>query len=77
MARKRGFTITNHDALIDCAEKLTHSRGFSNARTMRNLLDHSIIEAASSHDEPTIGERDLKVALNEVFDGSGLRTVGF
>ena len=77
MARRRGFSTNNHDALVSCAGKLRHSKGFSNARTMRKLLDHSIIEAAASHDDATIYEKDLRAAANQIFEGRGRRTVGF
>ncbi len=77
MARSRGFTTNNHDALVMCAKKLRCSRGFSNARTMRKLLDHSIIEAASSHDDTTIYDEDLQAAASKVFSGNTQHTIGF
>ncbi|MDO4805699.1 MAG: AAA family ATPase [Coriobacteriales bacterium] len=77
MASSRGFSTENYDELVSCARILRQSKGFSNARTMRKLLDHSIIEAASSHDEATIYDKDLRAALNQVFDGKGRRTIGF
>lgn len=77
MARRRGFSTDNRDALVSCTGKLRHSKGFSNARTMRKLLDHSIIEAAASHDDATIYEKDLRTAANQVFDDKGQRTIGF
>lgn len=77
MARGRGFSTDNRSVVVACAKKLRGSRGFSNARTMRKLLDHSIIEAASSHDGATIRDKDLLAAANRVFDGKGKHAVGF
>lgn len=77
MASIRGFSTDNHDAVVSCAKKLRHSRGFNNARTMRKLLDHSIIEAASSHDDATIRDKDLHAATNQVFAASTQQPIGF
>ena len=77
MARERGFSTDSHDAVVACAGRLRCSRGFSNARTMRKLLDHSIIEAASSHDDATIYDKDLLSAANHVFASKEKQAVGF
>jgi hypothetical protein len=44
---------------------------------MRKLLDHSIIEAASSHDDATIYDKDLLSAANHVFTSKEKQAVGF
>ena len=76
MANKRGFTVEDPKVVERCACKLRSSRGFSNARTMRKLVDHAIVEASCVRDEPLICPTDLTVATREVFEASR-RSAGF
>lgn len=77
MAERRGFSVESSDALIMCTKKLRGSRGFSNARTMRKLLDHAVVEASSARDEAKILDRDILLATEQVYTGERNRRAGF
>lgn len=77
MAMRRGFEDVDRDALVSCVDELRRSRGFSNARTMRKLLDHAVVEAASSHEGATIRSGDLLRASKRVFTAAARRRAGF
>lgn len=75
MAGKRGFEVVDRDVLSECTSRLRSTRDFANARSMRQLVDHSVVEAAWSHDDPTIRGHDLMVATDELFETK--QRVGF
>ena len=76
MANRRGFSVEDMDTVEKCAGRLRSSRGFSNARTMRKLVDHAVVEASCARDEAKIYACDVKAATKEICDTSG-RSVGF
>ena len=76
MANKRGFSVEDMGAVEKCAGKLRSSRGFSNARTMRKLVDHAVVEASCARDEAKICACDVRAATNEIYDATR-RTAGF
>ena len=77
MAEGRGFSVESGKALSECTRKLRHSRGFSNARTMRKLVDHAIVEASAVRDEAKIIDRDILLATEQVYTGERTRRAGF
>lgn len=68
MADKRGFTVEDTKTLASCTRKLRSTRSFANARTMRNLVDKAVIEAAWEHDGRTISAGDIEAATAELFE---------
>lgn len=78
IARRRGFTVAcNDDVLAKVLDDLRASKDFSNARSVRRLVDHAAVEASCDHDEPIITERDLLVALPQCLTKSKVRRAGF
>lgn len=77
MAGERGFTVACLDALPGALERLRRSQDFSNARTVRKLVDHAVIEASWTHDEAVITEGDLALALPQCVSSSARRPAGF
>lgn len=78
IASRRGFTIAcNDDALTKALEGLRASKDFSNARSVRRLVDHAVVEASCDHDEPVITEKDLLAALPQCFTKGKVRRAGF
>ena len=65
------------EALADVLERLRTSKDFSNARSVRKLVDHAVIEASWAHDEAVITEKDLLVALPQCVSSSTRRPAGF
>lgn len=51
LAEAKQFSLANdlRDDLAECVSELRRRKGFSNARSVRNLLDKAIIEAAQNH----------------------------
>lgn len=77
MARARGFGVGCEDALGEAVRGLRRSEDFSNARSVRRLVDHSVVEASWDHDEPVILERDLRSALDQCVSRPVRRRAGF
>lgn len=77
MAGERGFTVACLDALPGALELLRRSQDFSNARSVRKLVGHAVIEASWAHDEAVITEKDLLVALPQCVSSSTRRPAGF
>lgn len=77
MAGKRGFAVEDTDAVEECAKMLRGSVGFSNARTMRKLVDHCVLEASSVRDEAKISAHDVFAATNRVLAPSRATALGF
>lgn len=78
IAGRRGFTVAcNDEALADVLERLRTSKDFSNARSVRRLVDHAVVEASCDHDEAVITEKDLLAALPQCLTKSKVRRAGF
>ena len=78
IAGRRGFTVAcNDEALADVLERLRTSKDFSNARSVRRLVDHAVVEASCDHDETVITEKDLLAALPQCLTKSKVRRAGF
>lgn len=78
IARRRGFTVSCDDeALAGVLKRLRASKDFSNARSVRRLVDHAVVEASCDHDEPVITEKDLLAALPQCLTASKVRRAGF
>lgn len=78
IAGRRGFTVAcNDEALADVLERLRTSKDFSNARSVRRLVDHAVVEASWDHDEAVITEKDLLAALPQCLTKSKVRRAGF
>ena len=77
MAGDRGFTVACVDALSAAVDALRRSEGFSNARTMRKLVDHAVVEASWVRDEAVIEEADLERALPQCLSAPVRRRAGF
>jgi len=77
MAMARGFAVEDGDVLGTCAKRLRQSKGFSNARTMRKLVDHAIVEASWVRDEAKICKADLLAATSQIFEDETRRRAGF
>lgn len=78
IARRRGFTVACNDgALAGVLERLRTSKDFSNARSVRRLVDHAVVEASVDHDEAVITEKDLLAALPQCLTKSKVRRAGF
>lgn len=77
MAGDRGFTVACVDALPAAVDALHRSEGFSNARTMRKLVDHAVVEASWVRDEAVIEEADLERALPQCLSAPVRRRAGF
>lgn len=78
IAGRRGFTVAcNDEALADVLECLRTSKDFSNARSVRRLVDHAVVEASCDHDEAVITEKDLLAALPQCLTKSKVRRAGF
>ena len=78
IAGRRGFTVAcNDEALADVLERLRTSKDFSNARSVRRLVDHAVVEASCDHNEAVITEKDLLVALPQCVSSSTRRPAGF
>lgn len=78
IAARRGFTVAcNDEALADVLERLRTSKDFSNARSVRRLVDHAVVEASCDHDEAVITEKDLLAALPQCLTKSKVRRAGF
>lgn len=78
IAGRRGFTVACNDkALADVLERLRTSKDFSNARSVRRLVDHAVVEASCDHDEAVITEKDLLAALPQCLTKSKVRRAGF
>ena len=77
IAGRRGFTVAcNDEALADVLERLRTSKDFSNARSVRRLVDHAVVEASCDHDEAVITEKDLLAALPQCLTKSKVRRPG-
>ena len=78
IAGRRGFTVAcNDEVLADVLERLRTSKDFSNARSVRRLVDHAVVEASCDHDEAVITEKDLLAALPQRLTKSKVRRAGF
>lgn len=77
MAVDRGFGVTCIDELGPAMARLRSSKGFSNARSVRKLVDHAVVEASWDHDEPVINAADLKSALASCLSTPAQSRVGF
>ena len=78
IACRRGFTVAcNDEALAGVLERLRTSKDFSNARSVRKLVDHAVVEASVDHDEAVITEKDLLAALPQCLTASKVRRAGF
>lgn len=78
IAGRRGFTVAcNDEALADVLERLRTSKDFSNARSVRRLVDHAVVEASCDHDEAVITEKDFLAALPQCLTKSKVRRAGF
>ena len=76
MAAARGFEVVCDRTLSPALEHLRSTRGFSNARSVRRLVDHAVTEAVWAHDDLLIDDRDLNSALEQCF-GAPQTPVGF
>lgn len=76
MVKSRGLEVRCEGALEPMMERLRASRGFSNARSVRRLVDHAICEAAWAHEGSVLLESDVKAALEQCV-GASKRHVGF
>ena len=64
IAERRGFSVScDEDEMRRALERLKRSKDFSNARSVRRLVDHAVVEASCDHDEATITSKDLLAAL--------------
>ncbi len=77
MAGDRGFAVACVDVLPAAVDALRRSEGFSNARTMRKLVDHAVVEASWVRDEAVIEEADLERALPQCLSTPTRRRAGF
>lgn len=77
MAEGRGFEVEDQDAVEKCAKVLRGSVGFSNARTMRKLVDHAVLEASTARDEAKISADDVFAATNRVLVPQRVGAFGF
>lgn len=77
MAAERGFTTACVDALPEAVERLRSSVGFSNARSVRRLVDHTVVEASWVRDEAILTEDDLRRALPQCLTAPARRRAGF
>ncbi len=69
MAADRGFAVACRDELAPALERLRGSRGFSNARSVRRLVDHAICEACWEHGDQVLRAEDLSMALGQCVRG--------
>ena len=77
MAGARGCDVACAEALPGVLETLSSSAGFSNARSVRRLVDHAVVEASWVRDEAVIEEADLECALPQCLDAPARRRAGF
>lgn len=63
MARDRGFETRCERALGPAIERLRSSRGFSNARSVRRLVDHAVCEASWAHEGSVLLDDDVTAAV--------------
>lgn len=77
MARKRGFSVACREELGEAVGRLRRSTSFSNARSVRRLVDHAVVEASWDHDDPVIEEKDLSLALDQCLREPVRRLAGF
>lgn len=72
MANQRSFTLdAEDDLLVASARSLATRSGFANARTMRTLLDRSILEhVQTGGTDRALGEHDVRAALQRMMDES-------
>lgn len=76
MARGRGFEVRCEGALGPAMERLRASRGFSNARSVRRLVDHAICEASWAREESFLADEDVEAAVAQCAE-SPRRSPGF
>lgn len=77
MAHARGFDVGCGDYVAEAVKDLRRSEDFSNARSVRRLVDHAVVEAAWDHDEAVIRDRDLRLALKQCVSRPARRRAGF
>lgn len=77
MAAERGFTTACVDALPGAMRRLQGSAGFSNARSVRRLVDHAVVEASWVRDEAVLREEDLERALPQCITAPARPRAGF
>lgn len=63
MARDRGFEARCDRALGPAMDRLRSSRGFSNARSVRKLVDHAVCEASWAREESVLTDEDVTAAV--------------
>ena len=77
MAGARGFEVACADELPAAMGRLRASEDFSNARSVRRLVDHAVVEASWDHDEAVIASADLGRALSDCLQEAPRRRAGF
>lgn len=77
-ATERDFAVDCSDTLENSLAKLSHMHGFSNGRSVRNLVDECVCEACWAHDDKRITDADLSHALATRLQSTPKRrTIGF
>lgn len=69
MAEERGFEVACEEGLDAALGRLRGSRGFSNARSVRRLVDHAVCEACWAHGTRVLNEKDLTTAVGQCVCG--------
>lgn len=77
LAAGRGFEVRCGDALPEALGRLAACKGFSNARSVRRLVDHCVCEACWNHEENVLLEEDLRAALGQCAAAAPRRRAGF